>query len=180
MRNSPVFNARQISNLSFDKLYRIFLVGDTLYFIRIGGQDGIWGGLTHQLGLLGLLLESSMRKRAERKEKALIEAIDRTDPERLLPTHGDNFRLSATELQEGTVDPPWLLATHGPHVGRCRLVLRNGTTMNFQFEKTEDMLVALDALSGLLASRLQLNVRWNEIKRRFEKGDHTAWRPEES
>ncbi len=180
MGNAPVFNARQISNLSLDRLYRIYLVGDTLYFIRIGGQGGLWEGLTHQLGLLGLLLERSMRRRAEKKERALIETIDRTDPERLLLTHGDNFRLGAAEIREGTVDPPWLLATHGPHVGRCHLVLRNGTKMNFQFERTEDMLVALDVLSGLLATRLQINVRWNEMARRFEKRDPAAWRPEES
>lgn len=169
MGNTPVFNARFLSNLSFDKLYRVYVVGDEMYFIRIGGQGGLQQGITHQLGLLGLVVESFMNKRTEKKEKALIEIIDQTNPEQLLARHKDNFRLGPVELQEGTVDPPSFFATHGPHVGRCQLNLRDGKTMNLQFEKTEDMRIALDVLPGLFSSRFHVNVRWNEIKKKYER-----------
>ena len=174
MGNNPVFNARFLSNMSFDKLYRVYIVGDQLFFIRIGGQGGLQQGITHQLGLLGLLIEPLMKKRAEKKEKALLETIDQTNPEQLLTRHKDNFRLGTVELQEGTLDPPSFFATHGPHVGRCQLNLRDGKKMNLQFEKTEEMRIALDVLPRLFSSGFRVNVRWNEYKKRYEKKQDAA------
>jgi len=174
MGNTPVFNARFISNSSFDKMYRIYAVSDQLFFIRIGGQGGLQPGLTHQLGILGLLIEPMMKKRAEKREKALIETIDRTDPEQLLASHKDNFRLRTVELQGGTLDPPSFFATHGLHVGRWRLNLRDGKKMDFQFENTEDMRSALDVLPNLFSSSFRVNVRWNENKKRYEKKEDAA------
>ncbi len=174
MGSGPVFNARLISNFSFDTLYRVYAVGDRLYFIRIGGQGGLWEGLARPLGLFGLLLESRVGKRAEKKEKALIETIDGTSPEQLLPRHQDNFRLGAAELSDGSVDPPSFFATHGPHVGRCRLSRADGRKLTFQFEKTGDMRVAIDVLSDMIPSGLQINVRWDESRKRYEKRDDAA------
>jgi len=169
MGNTRVFNARFLSNMSFDKLYRVYAVGEELFFIRIGGHGGLQQGITHQMGLLGLLVESLMKNRTEKREKALIETIDQTNPEQLLARHKDNFRLGTVALQEGTVDPPSFFATHGPHVGRCQLNLRDGRTLNLQFEKTEDMRIALDVLAGLFSSQFRVNVRWNEIKKKYER-----------
>lgn len=174
MGNHPVFNARLISNMSFDKMYRIYVVGDQLFFIRIGGQGGLRLGITHQLGILGLIIEPMMKNRAEKKEKEFIESIDRTDPELLLAGHKDNFRLRTVELQGGTLDPASFFATHGLHVGRWELNLRDGKKMNFQFEKTEDMRVALDVLPNLFSSMIQVNVRWNENKKKYEKKEDAA------
>lgn len=174
MGNTPVFNARFISNTSFDKLYRIYVVGDQLFFIRIGGQGGLQQGITHHLGLLGLLVEPLMKKRAEKKEKALIEVIDRTNPEQLLAGHKDNFRLASVALQEGTLDPPSFFATHGLHVGRWQLNLRDGKKMIFQFENAEDMRIALDVLPRLFSSGFHVNVRWNESRKKYEKREDAA------
>lgn len=174
MGNDPVFNARFISNSSFDKLYRIYVVGDQLFFIRIGGQGGLERGITHQLGILGLLIEPMIKKRAEKKEKALIETIDQTDPELLLSRHKDNFRLGSVALQEGTLDPPSFFATHGLHVGRWQLHLRDGKKMSFQFEKAEDMRIALEVLPKLFFSTFHVNVRWNQNKKKYEKREDAA------
>lgn len=174
MGKPPVFNARFISNRSFDKLYRIYAVGDQLYLIRIGGQGLPRQGITRPLGILGLLIEPLMKKRLENKEKALIETIDRTSPELLLSRHKDNFKLAAVELQEGTVDPPSFFATHGPHVGRCQWNLSDGKKLDFQFEQTEDMRIALDVLPNLFSSGFHINVRWNEIKKRYERKEDAA------
>ncbi len=174
MRNYPVFNARLIATASFDKLYRIYLVGDQLYFVRIGGQGGLWEGLTHQLGIVGYFIEKSIKKRAERKEKTLIEGIDRMDPEHMLATHKDNFRLGSVEVQAGAVDPPSFFATHGPHVGRWHLELRDGRELAFQFEKADDMRIALDVLPGFVPSGFRVGVRWNPIRLRYEKREDAA------
>lgn len=174
MNSGPVFNARLVSGVSFDTLYRVYAVDDRLYFIRVGGQGGFWEELARPLGFFGLLVESSVKKRAEKKGKALIEAIDRTSPEQLLPAHADNFRLEAAELSEATVDPPSFFATHGPHVGRCQLTLRDGRKMSFQFEAAGDMRTAMDVLSDLIPSGFQVNVRWNDSKKRYEKRDDAA------
>ena len=169
MGNNPVFNSRFISVTSFDRFYRIYVVGDQLFFIRVGGQGGIKEGITHQSGLLGLLVATLMEKRAEKKNKALLEAMDQTNPEQLLSRHKENFRLSAVEMKDGTVDPPSFLATHGAQVGRFLLNLRDGKTMNFQFEKIDDMRIALDVLPELFSSGFQVNVQWNANKKRYEK-----------
>jgi len=174
MGNTPVFNARFISNSSFDRLYRIYVAGDQLFFIRIGGQGGLQQGITHQMGILGLLIEPMLKRRAEKREKALIETIDQTNPEQLLTTHKDNFRLASVALQEATLDPPSFFATHGLHVGRWQLNLRDGKKMSFQFENTEDMRIALDVLPNLFSSRFQVNVRWNENKKKYEKKENAA------
>lgn len=174
MRNPLVFNARFVATMSFDKLYRVYVAGDQLFFIRIGGQGGLVEGLTQQLGIIGLLLQPSIRRRADRKEKALIEEVDRADPERLLARHKDNFRLGAVEVLEGSVDPPSFLATHGSHVGRWQLVLRDRRKMTFQFETAEDMRVALDVLPGLFSCGFRVNVRWDERGKRYERRDDAA------
>lgn len=174
MGNNPVFNARFISNTSFDKLYRIYVVGDQLFFVRIGGQGGLQQRTTSQLGLLGLLIEPLIKKRAEKKEKELLETIDRTDPEELLARHKDNFRLASAALQEGTLDPPSFFATHGLHVGRWQLNLRDGKKMDFQLENAEDMRIALDVLPRLLSSAFHVNVRWSEKRKRYEKREDAA------
>ncbi len=174
MGNTPVFNARSISNSSFDKMYRIYAAGDQLFFIRIGGQGGLRPGLTHQLGILGLLIEPMIKKRAEKKEKELIETIDQTDPEQLLARHKDNFRLRTVDLQEGTLDPPSFFATHGLHVGRWQMNLRDGKKMTFQFENAEDMRIAMDVLPKLFSSTFHVNARWNETKKKYEKREDAA------
>ncbi len=174
MGTDPVFNARFISNSSFDRLYRVYVVGDQLYFIRIGGQGGLQQGVTQQLGLFGLLIEPMLKKRAEKKEKEQIEAIDQTSPEQLLARHKDNFRLSAVELKEGTLDPPSFFATHGLHVGRWQLNLRDGKKMTFQFEKIEDMRIALEVLPKIFSSGFHVNARWNESRKKYEKRETAA------
>ena len=174
MGNDPVFNARFISNTSLDKMYRIYVVGDQLFFIRIGGQAGLRQGITHQLGILGLLIEPMIKKRAEKKAKALIETIDQTDPEQLLARHKDNFRLRTVELQGGALDPASFFATHGLHVGRWQLNLRDGKKMTFQFEKVEDMRIALDVVPKLFSSSVHVTVRWNESGKKYEKKDDAA------
>lgn len=174
MGKPPVFNARFIAAMSFDKLYRVYAVGEQLVFIRIGGQGGFRDGLTHPLGIVGLLLRSAIGKRAEKKKKAQLEAVDQTGPEQLLPRHADNFRLGAAEVRDAAVDPPTFFATHGPHVGRWQLNLADGRRLNFQFETTEDMRVALDLLPGLFLSGFRVNVVWNESREKYERRDDAA------
>src|SRR5689334_7971719 len=44
-RVMPFFDARLISTFTFDRVYRIYIKDQTLYFIRIGGQAGFSQGL---------------------------------------------------------------------------------------------------------------------------------------
>jgi hypothetical protein len=82
--------------------------------------------------------------------------------------------LGAVELQEGTLDPPSFFATHGLHVGRLQLNLRNGKKMNFQLELAEDMRIAMDVLPKLFSSTFHVNARWNETKKKYEKREDAA------
>jgi hypothetical protein len=169
MESKLAFNARFVSATSLDRVYRIYVIGNDLYFIRIGGQGGIQEAVTHQFGFLGSFIGAFLKKRTEKKKEALIQNIDQMSPERRLAEHKHNFKLNSIEFQEGRIEPASSFAAHGPHVGRWNFSLRDGRKMNFQFEKNEDLQIALNALPRLLVGRLSVNGEWNESKKKFQR-----------
>jgi hypothetical protein len=169
MESKAVFNARFVSTFSPDRVYRVYVVGNELFFIRIGGQGGVREGVTGGFGLAGGLAGGLLDSRAEKKRGALIQNIDQADPQQLLSDHKHNFTLTSTDFQGGTMEPPSSFAGHGRQVGRWKFNLRDGRKMSFEFEKPEDLRAALDILPKLLGSELAVNVEWNEAKKRFEK-----------
>ncbi len=164
-RTSPdgrtVFLARQICALTPDRLYRVFLENKRFYLIRIGGQGT--GGLDAvgiHFGLLGVLLVALLKGKTMSPEEAA--AIDAESPEDLLARHKHNFSFTAAEVVESTLDPPSVLAQHGPHVARWSVVFRDGAKRHLQLEKVEDVCSAMEALPAALGPLLRINVRWDE------------------
>ena len=64
---SNAFNARYISNLSLDRLYRVYIERGEMFFIRIGGQAGVAVGVAAQFGVVGALVLKSLKKRGDEK-----------------------------------------------------------------------------------------------------------------
>jgi hypothetical protein len=72
-------------------------------------------------------------------------------------------------LRDSVIEPPSFFAFHGKQAGRWNFSLRDGKKMRFEFENTDEMKAALDALPRLLNATLQVNVEWDETKKRFQK-----------
>jgi hypothetical protein len=169
IRTLTTFNAKLIGGAS-DRVYRIYLKNDDLFFILFAsGLGANPEALTVHFGLLGALIGAGLKKRAKKKNAATMQRFDQTDPEQLLSEHKRNFKLHASEIKEGAINPPALFAMHGRQAGRWQLLLRDGRKMNFQSETNEDLKAALDLLSTFLNSTLSVNVEWNEKKKRWQK-----------
>jgi hypothetical protein len=168
MESTKVFNAKYISGWLPDRQYRIYVIGNEMFFIRIGGQD-VQAALTHQFGLLGGLIGTLLQKRSEKKKAALIQNIDQMNPEQLLAEHKHNFKVNSIEFESATVEPRSFFASHGPHVGLWKFNLKDGRKMKLQFDNNEDLQSALNILPQLLSNSVRGNVEWNENKKRFQK-----------
>lgn len=161
------FNARYISTWSPDRLYRVCLVEEEIYFIRIGGQEVMGQVIGAQFGLIGMFIQKGMAKRGEKKLQSLLEQLDSQHPSELLSSHKHNFRCSVRDLVRSRIEPPSRFASHGEHFGRWILDLAGQDSMTFQFETLEEMQEAYSSLPGILGSRLMVNAKWDSIKNRF-------------
>jgi hypothetical protein len=169
MATPNAFNARATFALSADRLYRVYVKEGALYFIRIGGQGGLEMALVGGFGLLGGLAARAIKRRTDKGTKRKLLEMDQRPPQELLQVHKHNFRLYSNEVLESVIDPPAGFAGHGPHVGRWQVTrVPDGKKTSLQFEQLEDMRTALALLPPLLGARLEVNVQWNEGKKRFE------------
>lgn len=172
MDNHSAFNVRALFMWKSDRLYRVHLSGDELFFIRIGGQggwlEGALGGMHgHPLGLLFLPIIWLLDQWAEKKRQARMARSDARPPQLQVREHQHNFRLSPSDVVAASLEPPARLQWHGFHVGRWRLTTAGGQKFYFQFETVADMLWAQVVLSRVLANRLQISVRWDPRRCRF-------------
>ena len=113
-----------------------------------------------------------MKRRAKKKAEATLQRVGQTDPEELLRENKNNFKVYIPEIREAVIEPPSFFAMHGKQAGRWNFSLRDGRKMRFEFENSDELKSALDALPRFLNATLQVNVEWNEIKKRFQKIKH--------
>jgi hypothetical protein len=171
MDNPVTFNAKLVSARS-DSMYRVYARGNDLYFIQLAGLSTTAQALTIHFGLIGYLIRESMKRRAKKKTEAILQRAGNQDPEELLRENKNNFKVYIPEIREAAIEPPALFAMHGKQAGRWNFSLRDGKKMRFEFENSDELKAALDVLPRLLNATLQVNVEWNEIKKRFQKIKH--------
>jgi hypothetical protein len=167
---TKVFEARQVNALSADQVYRVFVEENQVFMIRIAGQkinERVPAMFAAQGGLIGGLMAGLVSR--INKSQAEIKQPDALRPGDLLASHKLNFCFTAVDVLGSTIDPPSMMASHGPHAGRWSLVLKNGKKRNFQLEKIEDMHEAVRILTTVLGPLLQVNVTWDAIKMRYRK-----------
>lgn len=152
------------------RVYRIYPRRADLFFIVLAeGLSANPETLTVHFGLLGALIGAMMKKRAKKKNAAATQRMDQTDPEQLLTEHKHNFRVHTSEINEGSIEPrPWI-TLDGHQAGHWKLLLRDDRKMKFQFENSDEMAAALNALSKFFNGSLKVNVEWDEKKKRFKK-----------
>jgi hypothetical protein len=164
------FNARMLHTWTPDRLYRVYLTRDELFFIRIGGQGGMNEAAAAQFGLLGVLLSNTVVKRSKRKLEAIIAEVDANPPSLQLSKHKHNFRVLRSEVDQTKLEPPSTFASHGHHFGRWRITFRGKKPITLQFEEFNDMQTALQTLPKFFGSRMTVNVRWDLYAHKFVKG----------
>ena len=161
-----VFETRQINALTADRLYRVYADDGRFYLIRVGGQQFDVHFAAH-FGLLGALIGAMLSRGNKSQEE--IAKLDAQRPSDLLANHKQNFTFVISDVLEATLDPPSLMAQHGPHAGRWTLVLKDGKKRTFQFENIEDMQQAERTLTTALGPMLHVNVMWDAEKERYRK-----------
>ena len=169
MSNKQAFNAKFVSIFSADRYYRIYVIDNQIFFIRLGGQSILRDALAHQFGLLGGIIGNYFKKKAEKKKDELIQKIDLKTPMELLPAHKHNFKTNVMEFNTISIDPISFIATHGPGVGFWKFQLSNNKKYKFQFEKNEDLKNALDILPNIFTTKIIIHVEWDENKKKYKK-----------
>jgi len=162
--DSFVFNARYLATISSDRLYRVCCANGTFYMIRIGGQADM-DVLCSQFGAIGALFAGLLRRGARTPED--IATMDEKPPESLLDNHKHNFKFTAHEVMQASIDPASAIQSHGAHVGRMSLVLADGKKWKFQFEEVRHMRCAVTNLPAVLGPLLAVNVQWDESKKAY-------------
>ncbi|HPR65329.1 MAG TPA: hypothetical protein PK014_14060 [Thermoanaerobaculia bacterium] len=159
------FTARATYALKPDQYYRVYVDGDSIYFVRISGQSlaaGVAGGLEAQLGSLGRSLGAGLVRRAKRKLFQAGMEADKKDYRTLGMADKRSFRKSTAEIRSAVIDPAEAISGHGMHVGVWRLEFSDGKKLRLQFEEISEMKKAVDGLPGVFGEKLKVNAAWNE------------------
>jgi hypothetical protein len=169
------FQARSIHVIAPDRIYRVELYDDALYFLRVGGQfdldrgGQLVGGAYEVIGLRAVLLILFGREAFFRKRQQELIARDITrDPATLLDIHPHNFRLTAADIERAAFLPKKrFLSLVRPHHGRLVLDLLDGERWEFHFERSDDLRTALTIVHRLLADKLTQMLAWDEQQQQF-------------
>ena len=174
MRADRAFTVRAISTFTGDRLYRVYLSGNQLAFIKIGGQAGVAEGVAAQFGLVGGLMLGWWKKRSRKKLEQRLAQEDQQDIELLLTRDPKNFLIHPGQVLRATLDPPARLSAHGRHCGFWKLEETDGKKHSFQFEDVSEMRQAMEILPRILGGVLTVNARWDENKKRYTKAEATT------
>jgi hypothetical protein len=165
---TKAFNARYLSSLTPDRVYRVYLSRDETFFIRISGQP--WSqAVAPAFGALGSLILEPMQRRAAAKLRERCSELDAQDPGLLLKAHKHNFRAAMSDFEQSSLDPAGGFADHGPHYGRWVFKLRREKPMILQLDTLSDMQKAHQMLGDALGPVHQINVEWSSSKNQFVK-----------
>jgi len=163
------FTARATSTFGLDRLYRVYLAGNQLVFIKIGGQGGVAQGIASQFGFLGALLFGWWQKRARQKLQQRLAGEDRQNLRDLLARDRSNFVLDRGQVVRATLEAASPIGFHGPQHGIWKFEETKGKKHTLQFEDLAEMREAMAVLPGLLGPALIVNAAWNEKKGRYTK-----------
>jgi len=168
MQKNESFDAKDVSR-NVDCQYRVYAQSGEFYFIYLGGLGQTARVVTAQFGLIGALIGSAMKKRAQKQADAVLQRAEGQDLETLLRENKKSFKVYIPEITEAVMEPPALFAMHGKQTGRWNFKLRDGKKFRFEFETIEAMQAAMNLLPRLLNATLHVNAEWNEPKKKFQK-----------
>lgn len=157
------------SPFGLDRLYRVYVSGNQLAFIKIGGQGGVAQGIASPFGFLGGLLLGRWQKRSRQKLEQRLAVEDRQNLRDVLGRDRSNFVLDRGQVVRSTIEAASPIGFHGPQHGIWKFDATNGKKHTLQFEDLAEMREALAVLPGLLGPVLAVNAVWNEKAGRYTK-----------
>jgi hypothetical protein len=166
-KKPPFFQGLAVFTWSGNRHYRVYVRPDELVFIYVGSGGEMSAGLRHH-GLLGALLAAAFdptKKNNERKSQ-----LDQADLDELLDDHKHNFRVSADEVQEASLEPySFFGATYqqSKNAGMFRLNHADRGKMKLCLCTVDDMKTAVEQLPAVFGDRMTVNVEWEDRKKRF-------------
>jgi hypothetical protein len=166
MEKTLFLDAKLVSTFTLDRVYRIYIKDQTLYFIRIGGQGGVSQGLAAGGaggggiigGIIGGLLAGWWRSREAQKLQAQTAADLLSHPKDLLSRHRHNFQLSPAEVDFAAIEEP-SGSSHGFNFARLIFRLKNNRKLRMQIEEAEYVDVAIQTLPELLGPKMKVTYR---------------------
>ena len=169
MKKEWAFTAREISTFSADRLYRVYFADNSLYFVKVGGQDGVARGAATQFGLLGALFFWWWEKRAKERLRQRLAADDHQNLRELIARDGTNYQVPVGQIRSSVIEPAAMFGGYGPHEGVWRFEDTSGKKHVLQFEGAEDMKEAITRLAVVLGAVFSNQVEWSPAKKRFIK-----------
>lgn len=165
----PSFDVQLVSPISSAGAYRVFDERSDLLFIQMeGGPKSILAAVAPLLGPLGGVIPLVLWLFTRCQAQAKRQRLETGDPEELLRESQASFKLNLAEIRDAAIEPPGLFA-HSGKAGRLNLSVRHGEKIQCEFATAADVNAAIRLLVPLLNATLQVNVKWNAEKQRFEK-----------
>lgn len=168
MTFDTVFHVQMNNTWTFDRVYRVYVTGTNLLFVRIGGQ-GLGQHVAIHFGLLGALLFAWSQRNAAKKKEQLIRECDQQSADELLAANKHNFQVSTTDIEVCSIEPPSLFGGHGPAPGFWKLDLWDTRKLKLQFATVDDMHAAVTHLPAVCPAVYDCNAEWNETKKQYQK-----------
>ncbi len=157
--------------------YIVFVGASELIFIRNEvGSSPLISGVLHLLGPLGGIIVAIgwLQRQIKnllygRKDTEKETEITKLDPYELLQSSPHNFKLHVSEIRSASVHPASFWSFSQSQAGRIDFAIRFGEQLRVEFAKHDELATALHLLKPLLHSALEVNVKWNPAKQRFER-----------
>jgi hypothetical protein len=162
----PAFNARRTWTWKGDHLFRVYLTGNRVYFVRIGG------GKTHetvaltQFGLLGGLVAWYLSKQRKKKEARTVLRNEEKPIDQLMAEHKLNHAYAASDLADVAVDAGGVWT--GRRVTWTFRVPGEKRPVSCVLEKPEDVESAVNRLPHLFPA-MRIGVVYDEKRHRWVK-----------
>jgi hypothetical protein len=164
----PAFNARAVFTWKSDRQYRVYVLGEQLFFVRTGGQQ-IGQLVAHQFGLIGALIWQLTKKRRERKVAAAQQALDAMHPAQLVTQHKHSFEVHVGQLTNQSLEAPSSWQKRGPYAARWQFTAEGRGRMQLELVANEDVEAFLRLVAPAAGEALRVGVVWNEAKKKYVK-----------
>lgn len=170
--DTPIFVARSCHVIASDRIYRVQLCNDALYFLRVGGQFNVDRGNpaagAAYLPAAGILAAGELLFRKHAREEMLARDTN-IGPEELLSIHPHNFKLTLDVIASAVFLRPRWYAALREHYGRLVVTLNGGQVWQFEFERRDELCRAMPVLAAFLEGKAETEIVWDARRRKFRK-----------
>jgi hypothetical protein len=150
-----------------ERFFRVYHEGEYLLFVTYPGRSK-WQYVCMQLGLLGALIWTFIRRSFERKRDALLAELDRSHPDARMQRDKQNFAVHRAQVITHALEPTGFFK-RGVSAAEWRLNTPDKGDQTLQLPTPEDVTTLLQIAPQFTATPLDVKVVWNAAKGRYLK-----------